>query len=156
MLIPSASPLIAWYVDAGHCIRRLPNVWVKGPVAELSTGPLTNWPKQQILTPRASIRGGGRGGVAPTLTKKKTKFFSYKVNSYGIGCKVIYEKGFLIHEEMRKYLTTSGFWPRVRARALRAPVFLGSLSCQKGGAARPPPLAASLHSPDPIELRCTS
>jgi hypothetical protein len=34
-------------------------------------------------------------------------------------------KGFLIYEEMRKYLTTSGFWPRVRARALRAPVFLG-------------------------------
>jgi hypothetical protein len=24
---------------------------------------------------------------------------------------------------------TSGFWPRVRARALRAPVFLGSLPC---------------------------
>ncbi len=27
------------------------------------------------------------------------------------------------------YVTTSGFWPRVRARALRAPVFLGSLTC---------------------------
>jgi hypothetical protein len=26
-------------------------------------------------------------------------------------------------------LYTSGFWPRVRARALRAPVFLGSLTC---------------------------
>jgi hypothetical protein len=25
-------------------------------------------------------------------------------------------------------LYTSGFWPRVRARALRAPVFLGSLT----------------------------
>ncbi len=27
---------------------------------------------------------------------------------------------------------TNGFWPRVRARALRAPVFLGSLPCQTG------------------------
>ena len=34
-------------------------------------------------------------------------------------------------------LMTSGFWPRVRARALRAPVFWGH--CQaKRGAARPP------------------
>ena len=32
---------------------------------------------------------------------------------------------------------TSGFWPRVRARALRATVFLGSLKPQMG-AARPP------------------
>jgi hypothetical protein len=45
----------------------------------------------------------------------------------------------------RKYLVwslkiciTSGFWPRVRVRALRAPVFLGSLPRQMG-AARPPP-----------------
>jgi hypothetical protein len=38
---------------------------------------------------------------------------------------------------------TSGFWPRVRARALRAPVFLGSLKRQTG-AARPPPIAATL------------
>jgi hypothetical protein len=34
-------------------------------------------------------------------------------------------------------LCTSGFWPRVRARALRAPVFLGSLTAKRG-AARPP------------------
>ncbi len=33
---------------------------------------------------------------------------------------------------------TSGFWPRVRARALRAPVFLGSLLCQTGRCAPPP------------------
>ncbi len=43
-------------------------------------------------------------------------------------------------------LYTSGFWPRVRARALRAPVFLGSLTRQKG-AARPP---------RPSQLRCFS
>ncbi len=35
------------------------------------------------------------------------------------------------------YIRTSGFWPRVCARALRAPVFLGSLKRQTG-AARPP------------------
>jgi hypothetical protein len=37
---------------------------------------------------------------------------------------------------VEKYNTTSGFWPRVRARALRAPVFLGSL-------------------PRPSQLRCS-
>jgi hypothetical protein len=35
------------------------------------------------------------------------------------------------------YVYTSGFWPRVRARALRAPVFWGPLKRQTG-AARPP------------------
>jgi hypothetical protein len=38
---------------------------------------------------------------------------------------------------MHDYTCTSGFWPRIRARALRAPVFLGSLH-GKRGAARPP------------------
>ncbi len=43
------------------------------------------------------------------------------------------------------YKYTSGFWPRVRARALRAPVFLGSLPRQTGRCAPPsPPIAASL------------
>ncbi len=41
-------------------------------------------------------------------------------------------------------LYTSGFGPRVRARALRAPVFLGSLTHQRGVARPPPPIAASL------------
>ncbi len=41
---------------------------------------------------------------------------------------------------------TSGFWPRVRARALRAPVFLGSLPRQTGRCAPPPPR--------PLQLRC--
>ncbi len=35
------------------------------------------------------------------------------------------------------YLKTSGFWPRVRARALRAPVFLGALPRQTGRCAPP-------------------
>jgi hypothetical protein len=39
---------------------------------------------------------------------------------------------------------TSGFWPRVRARALRAPVFLGSFFFS-----RPLPIAASLLPPSP-------
>ncbi len=38
----------------------------------------------------------------------------------------------------RIFCNTSGFWPRVRARALRAPVFLGSLTRQKGRCAPPP------------------
>ena len=49
-----------------------------------------------------------------------------------------------------KYSYTSGIWPRVRARALRAPVFLISLPPQTG-AARPLPIhgsfAASYSSP---------
>jgi hypothetical protein len=38
---------------------------------------------------------------------------------------------------------TSGFWPRVRARALRAPVFLGSWRRQR-----------ALRAPRPSQLRC--
>ncbi len=37
------------------------------------------------------------------------------------------------------YRKTSGFWPRVRARALRAPVFLGSLLRPTGRCAHPRP-----------------
>ncbi len=46
--------------------------------------------------------------------------------------------------QFEQYWVTSGFWPRVRARALRAPVFLSSFP--KRGAARPPhpSIAASL------------
>ncbi len=44
-----------------------------------------------------------------------------------------------------KYMITSGFWPRVRARALRAPVFLESCHAHRG-AARPP---------FPSQLRCS-
>jgi hypothetical protein len=39
-----------------------------------------------------------------TLIKKKIKFASYTRNSEGSCCKVIYEEGFLLYEEMRKYL----------------------------------------------------
>ncbi len=40
---------------------------------------------------------------------------------------------------------TRGFWPRVRARALRAPVFLGLLLRSRGALGAPlPPTAASL------------
>ncbi len=45
-------------------------------------------------------------------------------------------------QSLENSLITSGLWPRVRARALRAPVFLGSLP-RPMGAARPP-IAASL------------
>jgi hypothetical protein len=48
------------------------------------------------------------------------------------------------------YSITSGFWPRVRAHALRAPVFLGLITCQTGRCATPPPqrsLAASYLPP---------
>ncbi len=41
-------------------------------------------------------------------------------------------------------MCTSGFWPRVRARALRAPFFLGSLLHQQGRCA----------PPRPSQLRC--
>ncbi len=48
-----------------------------------------------------------------------------------------------------RVLITSGFWPRVRARALRAPVILGSLTRQMGRCAPPlPPIAASLLPPN--------
>ena len=42
------------------------------------------------------------------------------------------------------YYETSGFWPRVRARALRAPVFLGTLPRQTGRCAPSPPRPSQL------------
>jgi len=42
------------------------------------------------------------------------------------------------------YFLTSGFWPRVRARALRAPVFFRLINMQNGALRAPPPIAASL------------
>jgi hypothetical protein len=50
-------------------------------------------------------------------------------------------------------LNTSGFWPRVRARELRAQVFLGSLPRQSGRCAPPPAhrsFAASYSTPKNI------
>jgi hypothetical protein len=46
-----------------------------------------------------------------------------------------------------KYMINSGFWPRLRARALHAPVFLSSLTC-KAGRCAPPHLR-------PSQLRCS-
>ncbi len=42
------------------------------------------------------------------------------------------------------YILTIGFWPRVRARALRAPVFLSTLQIQGGRCAPPTPIATLL------------
>ncbi len=47
------------------------------------------------------------------------------------------------YNTLGNYLHTSGFWPRVRARALRAPVFLGSLPRPTGRAPRPSQLRCS-------------
>ncbi len=46
---------------------------------------------------------------------------------------------------------TSGFWPRVRARALRAPVFLG-LIATANGALRAPPAHRSFAAPLKIKI----
>jgi hypothetical protein len=42
--------------------------------------------------------------IGTTLIKKKRKFSSYKRNSEGAVAKSYTRKGFLIYEEMRKYL----------------------------------------------------
>ena len=42
-----------------------------------------------------------------------------------------------LHNDFYKYTYTSGFWPRVCARALRAPVFLGSVTWKTGHCAPP-------------------
>ncbi len=47
------------------------------------------------------------------------------------------------YESIFIYIITSGFWPRVRARALRAPVVLGALQCP-----------GALRAPRPLQLRC--
>ena len=55
---------------------------------------------------------------------------------------------------LARYDYTSGFWPRMRARALRAPVFLGSVPRQKGRCAPPVhrSFAASYSSPQKNHL----
>ncbi len=50
---------------------------------------------------------------------------------------------------------TSGFWPRVRARALRAPVFFGSINLPKGALRAPPSIAVSLLLIHPPEIKIT-
>jgi hypothetical protein len=54
---------------------------------------------------------------------------------------------FLIEQEqsIHAYILTSGFWPRVRARALRAPVFLGIAM----------PIGALRAPTCPSQLRCS-
>jgi hypothetical protein len=66
-----------------------------------------------------------------------------------------------LHISFFNYRITSEFWPRVRARALRAPVFLSSLPPKRGAALRAPPypsIAAMKyevpnHPPRPSQLR---
>ncbi len=64
----------------------------------------------------------------------------------------------LVGSPLPPLFLTSGFWPRVRARALRAPVFLGSLPRPPLLCAPPPPIAASLHPPkvkkNILETKC--
>ncbi len=50
----------------------------------------------------------------------------------------VYSNNPKINNYEQNYCITSGFWPRVRARALRAPVFLGSLIRQMGRCGPPP------------------
>jgi hypothetical protein len=68
---------------------------------------------------------------------RRINFHGYEQKSYLIG--------------FNSSLNTSGFWPRVRARALCAPVFLNSLPRQTGAALRAPPthrsFAASYSTP---------
>jgi hypothetical protein len=50
---------------------------------------------------------------------------------------------------------TSVFWPRVRARVLRAPVFFGSINLPKGALRAPPSIAVSLLLIHPPEIKIT-
>jgi hypothetical protein len=50
----------------------------------------------------------------------------------------------MAQRSLHRSFKTSGFWPRVRARALRAPVFLSSLPPPNRALRASPPIAASL------------
>ncbi len=69
----------------------------------------------------------------PSRQSKHNTFVYYKYNAIR----------FLASLAIQIFLT-SGFWPRVRARALRAPVFFGSFNMPNGALRAPPPMAASL------------
>jgi hypothetical protein len=62
----------------------------------------------------------GSAAELTSLKKRKTNFVHYFCQTASVN-----------------YSITSGFWPRVRARALRAPVFLGALPRQTGRCAPP-------------------
>ena len=59
---------------------------------------------------------------------------------------------FINNQSGKTICTTSGFWPRVHARALRAPVFLGALPRQTGRCAPPRPSQLHIHQPKNINL----
>ncbi len=101
-----------------------------------------------------------------SMIPKTILFFAYDYHKYYaefytdfksveiIGKKCTHLHVSRIEEEGRPFCTlilfTSGFWPRVRARALRAPVFLGSLTRKKGHCAPPPHAHRSFAAPPKI------
>ncbi len=100
-----------------------------------------------ILNPKG---GGGRGTKFRVYyTQRYTEAKYHQINATFLKIKFWKRLLFISLENHEKatvceYHNTSGFWPRVRARALRPPVFLGSLTCQTGrcaGAPPPPPPA---------------
>jgi hypothetical protein len=72
-------------------------------------------------------------------------FSSGRLVSWGIQGKYIVFYRKYKRKDARRTCTTSGFWPRVRARALRAPVFLAY--CPPNGALRAPPAHRSFAAP---------
>jgi hypothetical protein len=50
----------------------------------------------------------------------------------------VYEVQYVLYMCGTALLLTSGFWPRVRARALRAPVFFRLINMQNGALRVPP------------------
>jgi hypothetical protein len=88
-------------------------------------------------TGKGEVGGGGMLGGATIyledffLTSQFPDFLTQPVGGF-------------INNILRGLLLTSGFWPRVRARALCAPVFLGLLPRLTGRCTPLPPIAASL------------
>ncbi len=89
---------------------------------------------QVVLTLGTCVQGFGRHILYSIWHFTGSRYTLYTV------------QGFIVQGHIATF-RTSGFWPRVRARALRAPVFLSSLPPQTGRCAPPPP---------PSQLRCFS
>ncbi len=88
---------------------------------------------------------GVSGPLAPCLSNWFQKSLS---SLYILRVGYIYFKYLFGH-----FLHTSGFWPRVRARALRAPAFLGSVTWQTG---RCTPPYRSFGAPPPPQKKTIS
>ena len=116
-------------------------VWPAAPRSGKATCPAPTYAEKAFQFAVFLFLSASFPGTICTDKKENQIFLVYKEIQSGAAAKSYMREGCLTYEEMHKYFPASGFWPRVRARALRAPVLLGSLPRKTGRCAPTPPPA---------------